>query len=556
MESAMASCADSISESQGQSVKPILRSCNLCRKRKVKCDRVDPCAHCQRSGIKCVFSAPSRLPRGRQGGRRKADTELLSRIAKLENLVKNLEGDGSLPASKSDVSGSSGLGMNQQRKLLAMTSSSSRKYSKDDAGSKSLDKPFLSTISDEISGLRYVISSGQSDDEEDEIESDPEDQEGSDPALSEHSRFAICGPGWLADQVGISQYPLPSQISVLLEAYMVNVHTVIKILHGPSLRAYLQGASKRLDCSPGPKGLEALHFAVFHAAATSLTDEECISKLGEERQILLRRYRLATELGLAKADFINTTEISTLQALVLFLQSIRAYDRSRFAWTLIGLCVRIAQALGLQRENTHLSLPLFQREMHRRLWWQICMLDASLATDRGTDPAVAPRTYDTKVPMYINDADIWLGGPEEVRERDGYADMAFASIVFDVYETLKQLNYVPPAESTEDAATFGDTHAQRVDRVVRTQQRLEERYLRHLNMTIPFHWATKMVADCIRASLWLIVYRPLQQRPGFGSEVQHPNILHLSLEIMENSRLMLSHPATASLKWLSASWMQ
>ncbi len=67
-------------------------SCNLCRRRKIKCDRADPCSHCVRSGAVCVSSVPSGAARGRKGGRRKADSELLDRIAKLENLVKNIEG--------------------------------------------------------------------------------------------------------------------------------------------------------------------------------------------------------------------------------------------------------------------------------------------------------------------------------------------------------------------------------------------------------------------------------------------------------------------------------
>lgn len=63
-------------------------SCNLCRRRKVKCDRADPCSHCVRVGAACVSTAPSGAPRGRKGGRRKLDSELLDRIAKLENLLK------------------------------------------------------------------------------------------------------------------------------------------------------------------------------------------------------------------------------------------------------------------------------------------------------------------------------------------------------------------------------------------------------------------------------------------------------------------------------------
>ena len=71
----------------------ILASCNLCRRRKVKCDRGNPCSNCLRSGAGCVSSAISRIPRGRQGGRRKPDAELLTRIAKLEDLVRNLENE-------------------------------------------------------------------------------------------------------------------------------------------------------------------------------------------------------------------------------------------------------------------------------------------------------------------------------------------------------------------------------------------------------------------------------------------------------------------------------
>lgn len=69
-----------------------LPSCNICRRRKIRCDRTDPCSHCVRTGAVCVFSAPSTAPRGRQGGRRKHDSDLLNRIARLETLVKYIEG--------------------------------------------------------------------------------------------------------------------------------------------------------------------------------------------------------------------------------------------------------------------------------------------------------------------------------------------------------------------------------------------------------------------------------------------------------------------------------
>ena len=73
---------------------PTPASCALCHRRKVKCDRTIPCGNCQRSRAECVPFLPSGAARGRQGGRKRkrGEGELLERIAKLEGLVRTIEG--------------------------------------------------------------------------------------------------------------------------------------------------------------------------------------------------------------------------------------------------------------------------------------------------------------------------------------------------------------------------------------------------------------------------------------------------------------------------------
>ena len=66
-------------------------SCEMCRHRKIRCDKGQPCTNCQKSGIRCVAQNRQRLPRGRNGGRKKADVELKARVGRLESLVKTLE---------------------------------------------------------------------------------------------------------------------------------------------------------------------------------------------------------------------------------------------------------------------------------------------------------------------------------------------------------------------------------------------------------------------------------------------------------------------------------
>lgn len=44
-------------------------SCDLCRERKVKCDKLDPCSNCATAGVACSTIYRNRLPRGRHANR-------------------------------------------------------------------------------------------------------------------------------------------------------------------------------------------------------------------------------------------------------------------------------------------------------------------------------------------------------------------------------------------------------------------------------------------------------------------------------------------------------
>ena len=97
--------ADSVSEveqkgnSDSQSV--ALLSCELCSKRKTKCDKRHPCSACIKAGKQCVPVVRARLPRGRRGGRKEASVELRNRVRRLEDLVQSLSGNTSTPGPQS-----------------------------------------------------------------------------------------------------------------------------------------------------------------------------------------------------------------------------------------------------------------------------------------------------------------------------------------------------------------------------------------------------------------------------------------------------------------------
>ena len=109
------------SQSQGQGQKPSSpgqngsitsptsglnpRSCVTCRKRKVKCDKRQPCSNCQKAGIECVFPRPGRAPRR---SKKPPDAELLARLRRLEGVVqklgKGVDGEDSSPGGSPEAS--------------------------------------------------------------------------------------------------------------------------------------------------------------------------------------------------------------------------------------------------------------------------------------------------------------------------------------------------------------------------------------------------------------------------------------------------------------------
>lgn len=72
-------------------------SCVICRRRKIRCDRKDPCSNCTKSNIDCHFPVSGRIPRrSRDPSASSSKTpaqkqsELLGRLRRLESVVTEL----------------------------------------------------------------------------------------------------------------------------------------------------------------------------------------------------------------------------------------------------------------------------------------------------------------------------------------------------------------------------------------------------------------------------------------------------------------------------------
>lgn len=77
-------------------------TCETCKRRKVKCDKLRPCTACRKADIRCVAVERARLPRGRSAKKEKIAKQqettvschhtpnLSNRVEMLERLVRSL----------------------------------------------------------------------------------------------------------------------------------------------------------------------------------------------------------------------------------------------------------------------------------------------------------------------------------------------------------------------------------------------------------------------------------------------------------------------------------
>lgn len=226
-----------------------------------------------------------------------------------------------------------------------------------------------------------------SDDEEDV------DSPGVPNSSSQHSGFIFGYSSTSVDMLAL--HPGEQQARQFWYTFKENVDPLVKVLHDPTFEPTFFNAVTHPEKIG--RGLEALLFAVYYGAVTSTTADECFERWGEDRATLLKRYRFGLEQALARANFLYADEIVVLQAFVIFLILLRRNDDARKIWTMTGLVVRIAQTLGIHRDGSHFKLTPFEIEMRRRLWWQVCILDARAAEDHGCDPTIVEAQFDTKM---------------------------------------------------------------------------------------------------------------------------------------------------------------
>ena len=327
------------------------------------------------------------------------------------------------------------------------------------------------------------------------------------------------------------------------------------LIHAPTMGKTMKEVETNIEhLSPST---EALLFSIYFATITSMSTDEVRTTFKVERDDLIKQYRFGCEQALARASFLNTSEIVTVQAFVLFLVCVRRHDDTRFVWSMTGLALRIAQGLGLHRDGTRFNLAPFDTEMRRRLWYHVIILDLRAAEDHGTDPSIVEYSYDTEYPLNINDEDINPGDEKPPLVRTGATDMTFTLIKCEIVSLTRKL-ITSPFSTTNHRGLKELTLEEKEALVMETKLRLEDKYLKYCENAGPLFWVACSVARLILVKMNLLIYHPLTQ-PGRDHKLSPALRLKLllsSIEIIEYARILESEGSTKQWGWIHHTYIQ
>ncbi|KIW11058.1 hypothetical protein PV08_10357 [Exophiala spinifera] len=123
---------------------------------------------------------------------------------------------------------------------------------------------------------------------------------------------------------------------------------------------------------------------------------------------MARQWLYAAQEWLSGPMKKNRISIESLQLQCLLILARQALAiGGDIVWISMGTVVRTAMQMGLHRDPKHFKkMGILEGEIRRRLWATILELNIQAALDAGVPPTISSNDFDTEAPSDINDKDI------------------------------------------------------------------------------------------------------------------------------------------------------
>ena len=358
-----------------------LRACTECRRRKLKCDCVQPCINCDRrdDAPSCVYLQTAKSSQDDNLSR--VQTE--ARLGHLEQLVNELSQSRQSP-TESQISTINDCSVQSNRGTLAP------QFVQHGA-------THWSAMLEEIKSLRDNL------DEQADIDIDHADHQGG--TIGEDATGLLFSGGkYTSFQRVLSQFlPCRQEVDRLVGAYFRMKTVAAPFIHTTQFQR-LYGIFWKDPSTSSPFWTSIL-FSILDIATKIVSREQKPSTNGSPMD---NQHDVAAAHCLIVGNYFRPQRFA-IEGLLLFAQArcLTSADIGPDTAILFGTLVRLATVAGYHRDpdGYQHKISAFEGEMRRRTWSLLMQLDMLVSFQLGLPSNIQYPTWDTRPPTNLSDSD-------------------------------------------------------------------------------------------------------------------------------------------------------
>ncbi|KAI0548072.1 hypothetical protein F4679DRAFT_551859 [Xylaria curta] len=366
--------------------KPTL-SCNLCRRRKLRCDRQQPCQTCSSRGLSlaCSYAHNSHVGPITHTSR----PSVQDRLVQLEQLVMNVIQNQSLSNSNVPTLASDTQISVPQPSADEHLSASTAASTPSDSGSlrynanesRYVGGAHWSAILDGIADLREDV-----------------DQQGHSSSSSPSHPHLLYGCKPTSRDAILATLPPRSTVDRGISRYFNQLDLAPPAVHSTQfLREY-----EKFWIAPTEAPIMWIGLLFSMLCLSVVADQT-----DDTRDPIVDTYRERIVQCLIMGEYTNQGPyvLETLFHYLTIEFSVRK-DADKDTWLLLGICVNLAMGMGYHRDSSHFpGLSPFVGEMRRRMWGTLLQGDILLSTQMGMPRLIKEWQCDVAEPRNLNDGD-------------------------------------------------------------------------------------------------------------------------------------------------------
>ncbi|WVQ81680.1 hypothetical protein IAT38_003805 [Cryptococcus sp. DSM 104549] len=436
-------------------------ACDLCRKRKVRCDGERPCSRCAKSSITCTFSLPKHVSR-------KTDAPTKKR--------RSNSGASSQPEAKRRVLAGEPNSSSSKRAAASPSGSSDPEASEKDKDKQQLlliDPDDQIVYSGPSSGMPLFARLGLLRTVE-VVEGDNTRPGGGGAGeFSSHSSGALGLTSALTntrDYFDMCLVKCPQDRMLLLLGHHLHSPVFFPLLHAPSLLAeFVAVAEGRLRCTAPYAALLMSILAVTAKLVDSVKPLLPEADRGGEQY-----YEFAQDLLRVSANKLDVRHILALYHLSVYAEgrTSAAGDTSSFVTEAIGL----AFTTGLHRSTREFNMDPVTLQIRTRLFWALYSMDIAIAYSQGRPALIPLQECSIEFPAMVENSRITKAEILPQPEDEPAVSMCAAITILEIYMILEQVlsSINAPSKTIAQKYSLDSTLPRRTSRLKRAVVRLDE----------------------------------------------------------------------------------